>query len=112
MTKLEKNLPDIECTLHVNVGQYGVVCLPSQEGSTGYHWILPSMPECINRTADGWIPAIRTHPGIVGIPGFHYFAFIGVTPTHTSPKMTFFLVPPGGSRAPIQKAICTVTVNK
>jgi len=111
MAKLEKELPDIECTLNVKVGQYGAVCLPSQEGSTGYHWILPAVPNCINRTADGWIPAITTAPGFVGTPGFHYFAFIGVTPTQTSPKMVFYLVPPGRTQ-PVQKAVCTVTVSK
>jgi hypothetical protein len=112
MAKSEKNLPDIECTLHVKVEEYGVVCLPSQEGSTGYHWVLPSMPNCINRTADGWISAITTAPGFVGAPGFHYFVFIGVTPTATSPKMAFYLMPPGRGAAPVQKAVCTVTVSK
>jgi hypothetical protein len=106
-----KNLPDLELTLNVRVGQYGAVCLPSNEGSTGYHWILPAMPNCINRTADGWFPAITMGPGLPGTPGFHYFVFIGVTPTQTSPKMTFYLMPPGHG-VPAQKAICTVTVRK
>lgn len=112
MTKPELHLPDIECTLHVKVHEYGVVCLPSNEGSTGYHWVLPAVPNCINRTTDGWIPAIRTAPGFVGAPGFHYFVFVGVTPTATSPKMTFFLTPPGHGAAPVRKAVCTVTVTK
>jgi hypothetical protein len=110
MSKDVKNQPEIECTLTVRVGEYGAVCLPSNEGSTGYHWVLPAMPECINRTSDGWFPAITTGPGYTGTPGFHYFVFIGVTPTDKPPKMTFYLMPPGSGRTPARKAVCTVTV--
>jgi len=106
---VEKNLPDIECMLKVKVGKFGVVCLPSQEGSTGYHWILPTMPNCINRTADGWIPALHG-PVFPGEPGFHYFVFRGVTKTATPAKMTFHLVPPAGHPV-VQNAICTVIVE-
>jgi len=96
----------LECTLKVKVGEYGVVCLPSNP-STGYHWVLPAMPECINLTSSGWFAAIPVpHPGA---PGFQYFVFRGVTKTATPAKMTFSLLTPAGQ--PVQNAICTVTVT-
>jgi hypothetical protein len=99
----------IELTLMVAVGAYGGVCLPSNEGSTGYYWTLPTMPNCINRTNDEWVAAIPGSP-FPGMPGVHAFIFQGVTPTSQSPEMTFVLVSPAGK--PSGKATCKVTVVK
>ncbi len=103
-------MKNIELTLTVEVGKYGGVCLPSQEGSTGYYWALPMMPNCINRTNDEWIPAMPG-PNFPGQPGVHVFVFQGVTPTVESPVMEFLLMPPGG-KAPAAKVSCKVTVIK
>lgn len=98
-----------DMSLTLDVGSYNGVCLPSNEGSTGYHWVLPIMPNCINRTNDEWIPAIRA-PVYPGIPGIHVFIFQGVTPTSQSPVMEFLLMPPG-SDEPAAIAKCKVTVK-
>ncbi|MFA5127782.1 MAG: protease inhibitor I42 family protein [Patescibacteria group bacterium] len=99
-------------SLDVTVGEYNGVCLPSNEGSTGYHWILPMMPNCINRTNDEWMPAFQTSPGYTGTPGVHVFVFQGMTPTQQPAEMEFLLVPPGRDQKPTQRAVCTVTVRK
>ena len=99
-----------EIALTLEVGKYGGVCLPSNDGSTGYYWTLPMIPNCINRTNDEWVPAMPG-PNFPGIPGVHVFVFQGITPTMQSPEMTFLLMPPGG-KAPVDKVICKVTVVK
>jgi predicted secreted protein len=99
-----------EMTLTVQEGKYGGVCLPSNEGSTGYYWTLPMIPNCINRTNDEWLAAMPG-PDYPGMPGVHIFVFQGVTPTPQPLEMTFLLIPPG-SQAPADKALCRVTVVK
>lgn len=104
-------LDTINLAIELEVEGYGGVCLQTQAGSTGYHWVLPAMPNCINRTTDDYLPATPgPHPP--GSVYVHVFVFVGVTKTVDPPEMVFYLVPPGKSiNEAVSKAVCKVVVT-
>ena len=62
-------------------------------GSTGYHWVLEAMPNCVNLTNMGFDPYA---PGMIGSSGIQFFMFLAVTPTGEPPIMAFKLKSPEG----------------